>query len=370
MIPFVDLKPQHKQIKEKLLKAWEEIIDCTGFVGGPWVNGFETQFASMLGADHCVSVSSGTDALEVALRALNVKSGDEVILPANTFVATAEAVMLVGATPVLVDCTYGTWNIDASLIEEKISNKTVGIIGVHLYGQPCDMDRLKEISSRHDLWLLEDSAQSHFAMYKEKMCGSLGTAAAFSFYPGKNLGATGEGGAVTTSDESLANRIHQIKNHGSSDKYVHEILGNNSRMSSMIAAALSIKLEYILEWTEDRRNNAKTYIKLLSNIEGIELPVVEEWANPVWHLFVIHTKRRDELHSFLKKNGVSTGFHYPVPLHMQKVFEHSGYVEGQFPNAEYNANYCLSLPMYAELSCDDIKHVCALIKEFVNNDKK
>jgi len=365
MIPFVDLKPQHKQIKEKLLEAWEDIVDNTGFVGGPWVNRLETQFAAMSGVQECVSVSSGTDALEVALRAFNVRPGDEIIVPANTFVATAEAVMLVGAVPVLVDCKEGTWNIDPVQVQRSVTNRTVGIIGVHLYGQPCDMDGLKDIASRHRLWVLEDSAQAHFASYKGKMCGSLGDAAAFSFYPGKNLGATGEGGAVTTNSTPLAERMGYIRNHGSSQKYVHDVLGNNSRMSSVIAASLAIKLDHILEWTEQRRTNAKLYMKHLYGTQGVTLPVVEEWAHPVWHLFVIHVEDRQGLQDFLKENGVATGFHYPVPLHLQRVFDNSGYTQGQFPNAEYNAKHCLSLPMYAELSSNDIEEVCDLIKRYM-----
>jgi len=365
MIPFVDLKPQHRQIKEKLLEAWEEIIDCTGFVGGPWVDRLETQFAAMSGVDQCVAVSSGTDALEVALRAFNVRPGDEVIVPANTFVATAEAVMLVGAVPVLVDCKEGTWNINPLEVERLITTKTVGIIGVHLYGQPCDIDGLKNIASRHHLWVLEDSAQAHFATYKGKMCGSLADAAAFSFYPGKNLGATGEGGAVTTNISAFATHMRQLRNHGSAQKYVHDTLGNNSRMSSVIAASLALKLDHILQWTEQRRNNAKLYMNHLYGTPGVALPVVEEWAHPVWHLFVIHVEDRQGLQDFLKENGVSTGFHYPVPLHLQGVFENRRYTRGEFPNAEYNADHCLSLPMYAELSSSDIERVCELVKGYM-----
>ena len=366
MIPFVDLKPQHRQIKERLLAAWEEIIDCTGFVGGPWVDRFETEFAELCGATECVSVSSGTDALEVALRALGVESGDEVILPANTFVATAEAVMLVGAVPVLVDCKWGTWNIDPDGVQAAITDRTVGIIGVHLYGQPCDMDALKEIAEARNLWVLEDSAQAHLATYKGAPCGSLGDAAAFSFYPGKNLGATGEGGAVTTSSPELNSLMRQIRNHGSSQKYVHNILGNNSRLASVQAAALAIKLEHISEWTQQRCRNATIYLEQLADVPGLVLPVVEDWANPVWHLFVVHVDNPKDAQEYLRENGVSSGFHYPTPLHLQEVLSDRYGIEGQFPAAEYNASRCLSLPMYAELSEDQILKVCQVLKNYLS----
>jgi dTDP-4-amino-4,6-dideoxygalactose transaminase len=365
MIPFVDLKPQHKQIKKQLLEAWEEILDCTGFVGGPWVDKLESRFGEMCGGVHCTTVSSGTDALEVALRALGVKPGDEVILPANTFIATAEAVLLIGAVPVLVDCKRGTWNIDPHRVEEAITGRTAGIIGVHLYGQPCDVDALNSLAEKHSLWVLEDSAQAHFATYKGRVCGSLANAAAFSFYPGKNLGATGEGGAITTTSDKVAQLTKGIRNHGSTKKYVHDVLGNNSRMSSVIAAALAIKLKYILEWTEQRRKNAALYTKLLTGTPGVELPVVEGWASPVWHLFVIHLDNPAEAHEYLKENGVASGFHYPLPLHLQNVFKEQYGAKGEFPNAEYNASHCLSLPMYAELSEEQIEKVCNVLKQYL-----
>jgi len=366
MIPFVDLKPQHRQIKERLLTAWEEIIDCTGFVGGPWVDRLEAGFAELCDTTECIAVSSGTDALEVALRGLGVEPGDEVILPANTFVATAEAVMLVGAIPVLVDCKWGTWNIDPESVRAAITDRTAGIIGVHLYGQPCDMDALKEIAQERNLWVLEDSAQAHLATYKGSPCGSLGDAAAFSFYPGKNLGATGEGGAVTTNSTELANIIQQVRNHGSSEKYVHNVLGNNSRLSSVLAAGLAIKLDYIADWTKQRCDNAATYLEHLSDVPGLTLPVVEEWANPVWHLFVVHLTDPKDAQTFLKENGVATGLHYPTPLHLQEVLADSYGSLGQFPNAEYNASHCLSLPMYAELTQEQIVKVCDELKRYIS----
>jgi len=366
MIPFVDLKPQHKQIKKQLLEAWEGIIDCTGFVGGPWLEKLETGFASLCDARECIGVSSGTDALEVAIRALGVSPGDEIILPANTFVATAEAVLLAGAVPVLVDCKHGTWNIDPDSVKEALTDRTVGVIGVHLYGQPCDMDSLRTITADSDLWLLEDSAQAHLATYKGAPCGSLGDASAFSFYPGKNLGATGEGGAVTTNDATLATRMRELRNHGSSVKYIHKTLGNNSRLSSVIAAGLAIKLDYIADWTNSRRKNAALYMDLLADTPGLVLPTVEDFANPVWHLFVVHLDNPKEAQAYLQANGVASGFHYPIPLHLQELFAERYGVRGQFPNAEYNASHCLSLPMYAELSAEQINQVCATLKKYLS----
>jgi dTDP-4-amino-4,6-dideoxygalactose transaminase len=370
MIPFVDLKPQHQQIKKQLLEAWEEIIDCTGFVGGPWLEKFETGFATLCDAQECVGVSSGTDALEVALRALGVKPGDEVIIPANTFVATAEAVLLVGASPILVDCRQGTWNIDPDRVREAVTSRTVGVIGVHLYGQPCDMDSLRAITGDFDLWLLEDSAQAHLATYKGQPCGSLGDAAAFSFYPGKNLGATGEGGAITTNDPSLATRMRELRNHGSSVKYIHKELGNNSRLSSVIAAGLAIKLDYIAEWTNCRRQNAALYMDLLADVPGLMLPRVETFADPVWHLFVVHLDNPKEAQAQLQAKGISTGLHYPVPLHLQEVFADRYAGRNLFPNTEHNASHCLSLPMYAELTAEQITQVCTELKKYLSSTKR
>ena len=361
-VPFVDLNPQHQQIKTRILKDWEEILDTTAFVGGKWVADFERGFAKLCDTHECAAVDSGTDALEVALRAFKVKPHDEIIVPANTFYATIEAILLVGAKPVLVDCEYGTWNIDTTAIEKAISKKTVGIIGVHLYGNPCDMNAICAIAKKNRLWVLEDSAQAHLATYQGKKCGSLGDAAAFSFYPGKNLGSTGEGGAITTNQNSFIKTVHQIRNHGCKEKYVHEILGKNSKMPTVIAAALSIKLDYIEEWTEMRRKNAALYIERLKDIEGIVLPTTKEGNNPVWHLFVIHVEDRDTMHSFLKVHGIGTGFHYPVPVHLQKYFSKKHKL-GDFPVAEYNATHGLSLPMYAELTEEQIDYVCGYVKE-------
>tara|TARA_R100001079_G_scaffold966_1_gene624 strand:- start:22850 stop:23980 length:1131 start_codon:yes stop_codon:yes gene_type:complete len=370
-VPFLDLKKQHKKIKKQILKNWEDILVNASFVGGSWVEKFEDQFKSFCETDACAAVDSGTDALEVALRSLGVKPGDEILAPANTFYATVEAILLIGAIPVLVDCKHGTWNINEDLIEEKLNSKTVGIIGVHLYGNPCEMDTINKIAERHNLWVLEDSAQAHGATYKGRKCGSLGNAAAFSFYPGKNLGSTGEGGAITSNNKEFIDRCKQVRNHGCKVKYVHEILGKNSKMPTLIASALSVKMNYIEEWTEKRRRNAAYYYKYLSNVKQIELPEIKDYSNPVWHLFVVHdkTNNRDKLHEYLKSQNISTGFHYPVPVHMQNHFKNI-YKPDDFPVAKYNASQSLSLPMYPELTKKQIKFVCDKVKEFYKQHEK
>jgi len=362
MIPFLDLKTQHQNLKEEILQAWSDILEDGWFVGGPWVEKFETEFAEMCDVKHCVSVSSGTSALIVALRSLGVQPGDEVILPANTFVATAESVVLAGAKPVLVDCQPGTWNIDVDAVKGAITSRTVGVIGVHLYGQPFDVKSLKKITEENNLWLLEDAAQAHFATLDGEVCGSLADIAAFSFYPGKNLGSTGEGGAVLTNNADLFKRAKKIRAHGSEKKYYHELMGANYRLPAIMAAGLQIKLKHILDWTESRRRNANLYLELLKDTKGIKLPEILDGANPVWHLFVIHVQDSIKLAEILKTKGIATGFHYPIPVHLQPSFDFLGHERGDFPNAEYNSKHCLSLPMFPELTEEQIKYVCTELK--------
>lgn len=361
-IPFVDLRAQNAQVKNQILEMWSEILDTAGFVGGKYVTRFESEFANMCNTKHCIAVSSGTDALIAGLWAMGVKSGDEVILPANTFIATVEAVQNLGATPVLVDCESATWNIDAGLVKNAITDKTVGIIGVHLYGQPCDMEWLQNECLENNIWLMEDSAQGHLATLDGDLCGSLGDLAAFSFYPGKNLGATGEGGAVTTNDAAIAERVRMYINHGSIEKYHHVSHGTNARMSAVIAAGLCAKLEKIKEWTDARREIAKKYLLQISNPE-IQTPVVMNGANPVWHLFVVHTQDRASLSDYLNAAGISTGMHYPIPVHLQKQFRKEHH-EGDFPNAEYNAKHCLSLPMFETMTIDQADYVINVLNEY------
>jgi dTDP-4-amino-4,6-dideoxygalactose transaminase len=365
-VPFVDLRAQNSQVKNQILEMWSEILDTAGFVGGKYVKQFEDNFAKMCNTKHCIAVSSGTDALIAGLWALGVKPKDEVIVPANTFIATIEAVQNLGAIPILVDCEPENWNIDASQVKKVITEKTVGIIGVHLYGQPCDMEWLEGICKENNIWLMEDSAQGHLATLDDGVCGSLGNCAAFSFYPGKNLGATGEGGAVTTNDDTIAERVRMYISHGSKKKYFHVTHGTNARMSAVIAAGLCAKLEKIESWTESRRTLAKKYLAKITNPE-IQTPIIMNGANPVWHLFVVHTKNRSRLAEYLNEKNVSTGMHYPVPIHLQEQFG-DAYSKGDFPNAEYNAEHCLSLPMFETMSDEQLLYVVDALNEYTSED--
>ncbi len=362
-VPFVDLREQNAQVKYEILEMWSDILDTAGFVGGKYVKKFEDEFARICGVDHCVALSSGTDALTVGLWSLGVMPGDKVIVPANTFIATVEAVQNLGAIPVLVDCEKGTWNIDTERVEEKITEGVVGIIGVHLYGQPCDTRSLRNICDEHNLWLMEDSAQGHLATYRGDVCGSLGDIAAFSFYPGKNLGATGEGGAITTNDAGLAQRARMYINHGSVKKYHHVTFGMNARMSAVIAAGLCAKVSRIAEWTESRRRAAAFYMDQIDN-PRVKMPVIPNDMNPVWHLFVIHCQERDKLLEHLSRNGISAGMHYPIPVHLQKQMECYDYSEGDFPNSEYNASRCVSLPMFETITDEQLQHVVNVVNSF------
>jgi dTDP-4-amino-4,6-dideoxygalactose transaminase len=362
-VPFVDLRAQNAQVKNEIMEMWEDIIDTAGFVGGKYVAQFEERFAQMCGTKHCIAVSSGTDALVVGLWSLNVLPGDEIIVPANTFIATVEAVQNLGAVPVLVDCKLGTWNIDPAQVQSKITDRTVGMIGVHLYGQPCDMQALRDVCNENNMWLMEDSAQGHLATFNGLTCGSMGNIAAFSFYPGKNLGATGEGGAITTDNDELAHRARMYINHGSSKKYHHVTFGMNARMSSVIAAGLCAKLGKISEWTDNRRAVAKRYMSEIDN-ELIKLPEVLEGTNPVWHLFVVHCEARDELIQYLNDKGISAGMHYPIPVHLQKQMNGLGYMPGDFPASEFNASNCVSLPMFESLTDEQVTYVITSLNDF------
>lgn len=361
-VPFVDLKKQNAQVKDEILEMWSEILDSAGFVGGKYVKQFENQFAQMCKSKHCITVSSGTDALIAGLWGLGVNPGDEIIVPANTFIATVEAVQNLGAIPVLVDCESQMWNINVSEVRKKITDKTVGVIGVHLYGQPCDMERLRTVCDDNQIWLMEDSAQGHLATLDGKTCGSMGDAAAFSFYPGKNLGATGEGGAVTTNNDKIAERIRMYISHGSKKKYHHITHGTNARMSSIIAAGLCAKLEKIEEWTESRRYVARQYLNKITN-PLIELPQVANGTNPVWHLFVIHCETRDILATYLNEKGIASGMHYPIPVHLQEQFDGS-HTRGDFPHAEFNADNCLSIPIFESMTNQQIGYVIDVINEY------
>lgn len=368
-VPFLDLKVQYKSIKSEIDPAIQNILDNTAFVLGKAVSDFETAFAIEHGVNHCLGVSSGTDGNHLALWALGVQPGDEIIIPANTFIATAWGATLCGAKPVFVDCENDGYNIDPIKVEAAITKKTKAIVAVHLYGQPADLDPLREIAKQNKIYLVEDCAQAHFAEYKGKRVGGLSDTASFSFYPGKNLGAYGEGGAVTTNDDDVANKVRMIRDHGAVQKYNHEILGHNYRMEGIQGAVLGVKLKHLDKWTDGRRRAANTYNELLKDYSAITLPKEMNYARHVYHLFVIRvndggSKRRDALAKFLNENGISTGLHYPIPLHLQACFKASGYKKGDFPITEELAECGLSLPMFPELSDEQVGYVCDSIKKF------
>ncbi len=372
-IPFLDLKAQYASIKDEVLPAINDVLDSTAYVLGKPVVAFEKAFAEKHNARYCFGTSSGTDGNHMVLWALGIGPGDEVIIPANTFIATAWGATLCGAKPVFVDCHPGSYNIDPAKVEAAITPHTKAIVAVHLYGQPADIDSLQLIANRFKLFLVEDCAQSHISEYKNNKVGNLGIASSFSFYPGKNLGAYGEGGAVMTDDENLARKFKMIRDHGMDKKYYHEMYGHNYRMEGIQGAVLGVKLKHLEDWTNGRRKVAAKYKELLKDVEGIILPKEMEYAMHVYHLFVVQVKGkkqearsevRDELQKFLSENGISTGLHYPIPLHLQPCFEHLGYKKGDFPVTEELAEQGLSLPMYAELSDDQIDYISEKIHEY------
>lgn len=368
-VPFLDLKIQYKSIKDEVNPAIQNILDNTSFILGKAVSDFETAFAEAHQVKHCIGVSSGTDGNHLALWALGIQPGDEIIIPANTFIATAWGATLCGAKPVFVDCDKDSYNLDPNKVEDAITNRTKAIVAVHLYGQPADLDPLIHIAKKYNLHLVEDCAQAHIAEYKGKKVGGHSTIASFSFYPGKNLGAYGEGGAVTTNDDELAVKVKMLRDHGALQKYNHEILGHNYRMEGIQGAVLAVKLKHLKQWTENRRRVAKQYNELLKDLSFIKLPQEMNYAKHVYHLFVIQvneggSKKRDELAKYLNERGISTGLHYPIPLHLQPCFKELGYKKGNFPETEKLAETGLSLPMYPELTDDQINYVAENIASF------
>jgi dTDP-4-amino-4,6-dideoxygalactose transaminase len=372
-VPFLDLKIQYLSIKDEVDSAIQKVLDNTAYILGPSVENFEKDFASAQQVKYCLGTSSGTDANHLVLWGLGVGPGDEVIIPANTFIATAWGATLCSATPVFVDCHPESYNIDPAKVEAAITSKTKAIVAVHLYGQSADLDPLKEIAKKHNILLVEDAAQAHFAEYKGKPIGGLTSAASFSFYPGKNLGAFGEGGAVATNDEILFKRVKMLREHGQSQKYYHESFGHNYRMEGIQGAVLGVKLKHLNNWTNGRRKASEKYREGLKDIREIILPKEMPYAKHVYHLFVIQingkniessNQLRDKLKDYLTEKGISVGLHYPVPLHVQKCFEGLGYKKGDFPVSEKLAETGLSLPMFPELSDDQISFVVENIKNF------
>jgi dTDP-4-amino-4,6-dideoxygalactose transaminase len=370
-IPFVDLKSQYQQIKTEVNEAITEVIENTAFIQGNSVKDFERSFGNLIGAKHCIGVGNGTDALMISLKSLGIGGGDEVIVPANSFIASSEAISAAGAEVVFVDCNSDTYNIDVMLIEKSITNKTKAIIAVHLYGQPADMDEIIRIANKHDLFVIEDSAQGHLAEYSStyvglRMVGNFGNFATFSFYPGKNLGAYGDAGAIVTNDDDLARIARMYANHGRISKYDHEFEGINSRMDGIQGAVLGVKLKYIKSWTDLRRRAAEYYTNNLSDVPKIKLPVVQNKTNPVWHLYVIRSERRDLLLEFLSTNGVSAGIHYPIALPNLQAYSYLGYSKEDFKVASKYQNEILSLPIYPEITKEQQDYIIKLIKDFHN----
>ncbi|RKY84777.1 erythromycin biosynthesis sensory transduction protein eryC1 [candidate division KSB1 bacterium] len=364
-VPFVDLKVQYQSIKEEIFEALNKVLDNTAFILGKEVQLFEEEFAEYQEAKYGVAVNSGTTALLISLLCLEIGRGDEVIIPANTFIATAEAVSFTGAKPVLVDVKENTMNIDVNKIEEKITDKTKAIIPVHLYGQPADMDVITEIAQKYKLVVIEDACQAHGAEYKGKKTGSLGKIGCFSFYPGKNLGAYGEGGIILTDDKDIAKKARMIRDHGSEKKYYHNIKGINGRMEGFQGAILRVKLKYLDEWIDARRKNARRYNEILKSLDVIT-PYEESFNKHVYHLYVVRIKKREQLQNYLKDKEIFTGIHYPIPIHLQESYKDLGCDEGDFPVTEMLADEILSLPMYPELSDEQIEYVCENIKEFLS----
>jgi len=364
-VPFVDLRTLHHEIEEELVNVFSRVIKSSAFVLGPEVEKFEKAFAVYCGTAHCVAVNTGTAALHLVLAALGVGPGDEVITVPHTFIATAEAITAVGATPVFVDIDPVSFCIDPQLIEASITNRTRAIIPVHLYGQTADMDPICAIAAAHNIPVIEDACQAHGAEYKGRRAGSLALAGCFSFYPGKNLGACGEGGAITTDDAELAQRLRMWRDHGSLKKYEHLIAGHNMRMEGLQGGILAVKLKYLDRWNDQRREVARHYGKALAGTQ-LTLPVEMSYSRHVYHLFVVQTDDRDELRQQLGDAGVETGLHYPIPLHLQEAYRHLGYSKGDFPVTERVKDRIISLPMHPGVLTEQIDWMAAEIQESCN----
>ncbi len=355
-IGFLDLSGQHEQIREEVFEQFNKVYDKTAFSGGPFAEAFEKDFADYCDTQFAITCNNGTSALHLAMQALGIGPGDEVILPANTFIATAWGISYCGATPVFVDCDPNTWEIDANAIEAKITSKTKAIAGVHLYGQPFDIEAVQAIAKKHKLFLIEDAAQAHGAKYNGKRVGGFGELACFSFYPGKNLGACGEGGGITTNSEDYTKHIHRLRNHGCDERYYHDELGYNMRMGGLESASLAVKLRYLDSWNGRRKEIAARYFNEVKNPK-IKMQEQPAFSDSVFHLFVVTVEDRDGFIAHLNAQNIFPGLHYPVPCHLQKAYTHLGHSVGDFPHSEYLASHCVSLPMYAELSDEKVDRV-------------
>jgi dTDP-4-amino-4,6-dideoxygalactose transaminase len=386
-IPFLDLVTPHVELKNELMQVVSSAIDTAGFIGGPMVKKFEDEFAQFCSVKHCIAVNSGTDALRFSYIAGGIKPNDEVITVPNTFIATSESISQAGGHPVFVDIDEKTYNLDPNKLREYLethcikeagSGKTVNkeskrsvtaVVPVHLYGQPADMDAILEIAQEWNLMVFEDACQAHAAEYFSKKqnkwlrTGSIGKAAAFSFYPGKNLGALGEGGAITTNDDEIARICRQLRDHGQAQKYYHDIEGYNGRLDAIQCGFLSIKLKLLPQWTNARRSHAKLYNELLKSVKDVTTPYEPEWSKAVYHLYIIRVRNREAVQKRLAEKGINTALHYPVPLHLQKAYSHLNHKKGDFPTTEKVAEEILSLPMFPGLTEEQIEQVAKALRE-------
>lgn len=370
-IPLVDLKAQYDSIKSEIDEAIHTILDTTRFIGGQPLKDFEADFRDYQQSKYCVGVASGTAAIFLALRALGIQAGDEIITTPHTFIASIEPIEEIGAIPVFVDIDPHTYNIDPQRIEDAITPKTRAILPVYLYGQLAPMQDIMDIAKRHNLHVLEDSAQAHGADYRGIRAGSWGDAAVFSFYPGKNLGAYGDAGAICTNNEELAKTVAALRDHGRTSKYEHSVIGYGERMDSIQAAILKTKLAHLADWTEARRRLAQYYTDRLSHIEGITPPAIMDGSNPVWHVYCIRVQgNRDMILSDLKNRGIGVGVHYPLPLHLQPALAHRGYQQGDMPETEAAAKNIISLPIYPELSTDGADYILDSLVQIVEKHKQ
>ena len=361
-IPFLDLKSPYMELREELDRAYQRVMDSGRYILGPEVEGFEQNFARYCSVKHCIGVANGLDALHLLMRAYEIGPGDEVIVPANTYIATWLAVSYAGAVPVPVEPDSHTYNLDPSRIAAAITPRTKAILPVHLYGQAADMDPILEIAARHDLNVIEDAAQAHGAMYKGRRSGGLGNAAGWSFYPGKNLGAQGDGGAITTNDDAIADRVRVLRNYGSRKKYYNEVKGYNSRLDALQAAFLDVKLRRLDQWNRRRQVVATRYLEELKDCASLTLPLVPQWAQPSWHLFVVRHGKRNDFQEYLDRAGIGTLIHYPIPPHLSPAYLDFNGLKGKFPITEALAEEVVSLPIGPHVSAEDQMKIIEVVK--------
>ena len=363
-VPFLNMKSQYLELKDELDRAYQRVMESGWYILGEEVGSFEQEFAAYVGAKHCVGVGNGLEALQLILMGYGIGAGDEVVVPANTYIASWLAISYTGADPVPVEPDAASYNINPQLIEKAITSKTKAIMPVHLYGQPVEMENIWKIANKHGLKIIEDAAQAHGGRYGDRIVGSLGNAAGFSFYPSKNLGAFGDAGAVVTNDDVLVDKVRVLRNYGSRRKYYNEVKGHNSRLDPMQAAFLRIKLKHLAAWNERRNKIANRYLDSLRLVPSLGLPHVPTGVVPAWHIFVVSHPKRDHLQKYIQEQGISTLIHYPVPPHLSDAYKDLGYKVGDFSLTEKMANTFLSIPIGPHLSMDDAQYVSEKIKEF------